>query len=61
MSKSRYLLKQHTLSELFTVVYVLVDDYLKAAQVSGRFELPHSEQQKGSYSELMTTYSCRCS
>ncbi len=54
MSKSRYLLKQHTLSELFTVVYVLVDDYLKAAQVSGRFELPHSEQQKGSYSELMT-------
>ena len=54
MSKSLYLLKQHTLSELFTVVYVLVDDYLKAAQASGRFELPHSKQQKGSYSELMT-------
>ena len=53
MSKSRYLLKQHTLSELFTVVYVLVDDYLKAVQASGHFELPPSEQQKGSYSELM--------
>lgn len=30
MSNSHYLLKQHTVSELFTVVYVLVDDYLKA-------------------------------
>ncbi len=54
MSKSRYLLKQHTLSELFTVVYVFIDDYLKAAQASGHFELPYSEQQKGSYSELMS-------
>ena len=36
------------------MVYVLIDDYLNAAQASGRFELPHSEQQKGSYSELMT-------
>ena len=54
MSKSRYLLEQHTLSELFTVVYVLVDDYLKAAEASGRFELPCSGQQKGSYSELMS-------
>lgn len=33
---------------------MLVDDYLKAAQAHGRFELPHSAQQKGSYSELMT-------
>ena len=54
MTKSRYLLKQHTLTELFTVVYVFIDDYLKAAQASGHFELPCSEQQKGSYSELMT-------
>lgn len=54
MSKSRYLLEEHTLSELFTVVYVLLDDYLKAAEASGRFGLPRSEQQKGSYAELMT-------
>ena len=54
MSKSRYLLEKHTLSELFTVVYVLVDDYLKAAEADGRFKLPQSERQKGSYSELMS-------
>ena len=54
MSKSRYLLKQHTLNDLFTIVYVLVDDYLKAAEAGGHLELPCSEQQKGSYSELMS-------
>lgn len=54
MSKSRYLLEQHTVSELFTVVYVLVDDYLKTGVQQGRFALPESPQQKGSYSELMT-------
>ena len=54
MSKSRYLLEQHTVSELFTVVYVLVDDYLKTGVQQGRFVLPESKQQKGSYSELMT-------
>ncbi len=54
MSKSHYLLKQHTLNDLFTIVYVLVDDYLKAAEAGGHLELPCSEQQKGSYSELMT-------
>lgn len=54
MSKSRYLLEQHTVSELFTFVYVLVDDYLKAGQQQGRFALPCSAQQKGSYAELMT-------
>jgi transposase len=54
MSKSRYLLEQHTVSELFTVVYVLVDDYLKTGVQQDRFTLPRSEQQKGSYSELMT-------
>ena len=40
MSKSRYLLKRHTVSELFTVVYALVDDYLKAAEQQDRFRLP---------------------
>ena len=54
MSKSRYLLEQHTVSELFTCVYVLVDDYLKVAEQQGRFTLPQSKRQKGSYSELMT-------
>lgn len=54
MSKSRYLLAQHTVSELFTCVYVLVDDYLKTGVQQGRFVLPQSTQQKGSYSELMT-------
>jgi transposase len=54
MSKSRYLLAQHSVSELFTCVYVLVDDYLKVAEQQGRFILPQSKQQKGSYSELMT-------
>ncbi len=54
MSKSRYLLSQHTVTKLFTLVYVLLDDYLKAAQDIGYLQLPHSEQQKGSYAELMT-------
>lgn len=54
MSKSRYLLKQHTVTELFTLVYVLIDDYLKAGQSIDHFQLPQSEQQKGSYAELMT-------
>lgn len=54
MSKSRYLLAQPTVSELFTIVYVLVDDYLKAAEQQERFRLPRSPQQQGSYSELMT-------
>lgn len=54
MSKSRYLLEQHSVSELFTVVYVLVDDHLKIGVQQGRFVLPQSERQKGNYSELMT-------
>lgn len=33
---------------------MLVDDYLKAAETCGRFELPRSEREKGSYSELMS-------
>ena len=54
MSKSRYLLENYTLSDLFTVVYVLIDDYLKASQEVGNFRLPNSKQQKGSYAELMS-------
>ena len=54
MSKSRYLLENHTLRDLFTVVYVLIDDYIKASERAGVFKLPNSEQKKGSYSKLMS-------
>jgi len=37
---------QSTLSDLFTVVYVLVDDYLKRSVELGRFTLPKAENQK---------------
>lgn len=45
---------QSTLSDLFTVVYVMVDDYLKSSVEVGRFSLPTAGNQKGSYAELMT-------
>ena len=45
---------QSTLSELFLVVYVSVDDYLKASARAGHFTLPQADNQKGSYAELMT-------
>ena len=41
-------------TDIFTAVYVLVDDYLQAVQRLGRFKLPKKRNQKGSYSELMT-------
>lgn len=54
MSKSAHLLQEHTLADVFLIVYVLVDDYLKAGIAAGRFSLPQSPQQKGSYAELMS-------
>jgi Transposase DDE domain len=54
MSSTRQLLKQHTLADLFTIVYVITDDYLKQSISAQRFTLPTSSQQKGSYAELMT-------
>ena len=54
MSSTPHFQCQSTLSELFTVVYVLVDDYLKSSVQVGRFSLPLAENQKGSYAELMT-------
>ena len=54
MSKTTIFLKQSTLSDLFTIVYVLVDDYLLASVATGTFTLPQQDDQKGSYSELMT-------
>ena len=47
-------LTQDSVEDLFTLVYVYVDDYLQAAACSGLFVLPHEVNQKGSYSELMT-------
>lgn len=48
------LLSRTSLTEIFTVVYVMVDDYLKDGVNNGRFTLPNKPNQKGSYSELMT-------
>ncbi len=42
---------QSTLSDLFTVVYVMVDDYLKSSVEVGRFVLPSAPNQKGGYAE----------
>lgn len=47
-------LNQDTVSDLFTVVYVYIDDYLQAAVSSGLLTLPEEPHQKASYSELMT-------
>ncbi len=54
MSSTPHFQGQSTLSELFTVVYVMVDDYLKRSVELGRFSLPVMANQKGSYAELMT-------
>ena len=54
MSSTPHFQGQSTLSELFTVVYVMVDDYLKRSVELGRFSLPVMDNQKGSYAELMT-------
>ncbi len=54
MSKTTIFLKQSTLSNLFTIVYVLVDDYLRASAVAGTFVLPQQDDQKGSDAELMS-------
>ncbi len=54
MSSTPHFQGLSTLGELFTVVYVMVDDYLKRSVAIGRFSLPKAENQKGSYAELMT-------
>jgi len=40
--------------DLFTMVYVAVDDYLQHSLEHHRFVLPDSRDQKASYSKLMT-------
>lgn len=48
------LLSKHTVTELFTAVYVLLDDYLQASEKLGRFKLPKKPNQRSSYAELLT-------
>lgn len=52
--RAKDLLSRQTVTELFTVVYVLADDYLQAAEKLGRFRLPKKRNQKASYGELLT-------
>lgn len=54
MSKTTIFLNQSTLTELFTIIFVFVDDYLIALEREGVCPLPKLENQKGSYSEMMT-------
>jgi Transposase DDE domain len=50
----RTLLEQHTITDLFTIVYIVVDDYINTSLENNRFTLPRSTQQKSSYSEIIT-------
>jgi hypothetical protein len=52
--RTTHLLSRNNVTEIFTAVYVLVDDYLKASVQQGRFSLPEKPNQKGTYSELFT-------
>ena len=54
MSRTRTLLEHHSVVDLFTMVYVAVDDYIQNSLQHHRFTLPESNNQKASYSELMT-------
>lgn len=53
MTRPPHVQGQSTLSELFAVVYVLVDDYPKASACAGNFKLPRAANQQGSYGELI--------
>jgi hypothetical protein len=48
------ILAVQTVTDIFTAVYVLVDDYLQASTKIGRFLLPKKRNQKPSYNELLT-------
>jgi hypothetical protein len=52
--RAKDLLTRQSVTEIFTVVYVLVDDYIQSATKLGRFNLPRKRNQKASYSELLT-------
>lgn len=52
--RTRTLLGKYIISDIFIAVFTVVDDYIKISLESGRFVLPKKEQQKATYSELMT-------
>lgn len=52
--RTRNLLSKHTVTDLFTAVYVLLDDYLQASEKLGRFKLPKKPNQRSSYAELLS-------
>lgn len=52
--RTKELLSKRTVTDIFTAVYIVVDDYLRAAQQLGRFKLPQKRNQKASYAELLT-------
>ncbi|UQN10756.1 hypothetical protein M1R55_31230 (plasmid) [Deinococcus sp. QL22] len=54
MATNELPLAQHSVEDLFTLIYVYVDDDVQAAACSGLFVLPQEPNQKGSYSEVMT-------
>jgi transposase len=54
MATNELPLAQHSVEDLFPLIYVYVDDYVQAAACSGLFVLPQEPNQKGSYSEVMT-------
>ena len=49
MSSTPHFQGQSTLSDLFTVVYVMIDNYFKSPVEVGGFVLPNAPNQKGSY------------
>lgn len=50
----RTLLEQHTITDIFTAVFTVIDDFINTSIEAGRFSLPISKQQKATYSELIT-------
>jgi transposase len=54
VSSTTHFHNQSTLTDLFTLVYVFIDDYLKSSIKQRHVTLPEQANQKGSYAELMT-------
>ena len=52
--RTKELLSKQSVTDIFTAVYILVDDYLQSAERLGRLKLPKKSNQKASYSELMS-------
>ena len=54
MSRICTLLEQHSIENIFTAVFTLIDDYIKVSQENARFRLPKATNQKTSYAQIMT-------